>query len=109
MTTTTEPKWYNNETKFWLSIIFFPLFVYAFYMTNLFSTKKKWVMGSIAVIAAILINGFGKSSESDDEICYCKENIYGVVVIGMITKKKCKERNGEMVSFEEYLDYKGIK
>jgi len=104
-----ESKWYNNETQFWLSIIFFPLFVYGFYKTDLFSTKKKWVLASIAIMAVILINGSGIGAYSN-EPCYCKETVLGIHgVVSKSTIKECKDRGGEVVSFEDYLDYIGVK
>lgn len=36
-----KPKWYNNKTKLWLSILVWPLFMYAINKTDIYPKKTK--------------------------------------------------------------------
>jgi hypothetical protein len=54
--------WYNNSTKLWLSLLFWPLTVYGVYKTSLLVPKTKKIIAGVAV-ALLLLGAF---SDGDD-------------------------------------------
>lgn len=62
--TQSEPtKWYNKPPLLWLSLLFWPLFIYGMYKTTLYNPMLKKIVGSITFIILFFI---GKANESNN-------------------------------------------
>ena len=60
----TKIPWYNQQSKLGWSILFWPVFVYGFFKTDLIKRKTKQIIGG--VIAAMLF--FGYLNSDDDSV-----------------------------------------
>jgi len=64
-------KWYNNKTKFWLSLLLWPLFIYALIKTDLYKKEAKTIifilLGAFLFVAYVMPEGSDNSSSSFEE------------------------------------------
>lgn len=79
-------KWYNNKTKYWLSLLFWPLFIYATYKTDLFKKDTKSiiyiVLGLFIFFTYLVPNDKSESTNSKNIITNDIQFDHNMIVLG---------------------------
>lgn len=63
--TATPTKWYNNAALLWLSLLFWPVFIFGMYKTNLYNPTVKKIVGAIGFIILFFMAKANNSGSSN--------------------------------------------
>ena len=95
-------KWYNNQTKLWLSILLWPLFVYGLYKTKLYPKKTKQIIAGVSVLL-LLISIANKSGGPTGKTYFLENrNGYGAYSFGNTSGKDNNFLNYSWTYYDYY-------